>query len=63
MADRPGDLTSGTLHAAKLTQLSAAAGGRFEVEWVALGHGRGEELLTVREGCGCMLRVVGWLFG
>lgn len=41
VADRPRDLSRGTLYAAKLKQLSpnhAADGGRFEVHWVRLGH-------------------------
>jgi secreted PhoX family phosphatase len=37
-ADRAGDLSSGTLYAAKLTQTSAEEGGRFDLSWVSLGH-------------------------
>lgn len=41
VADKPRDLSRGTLYAAKLVQLSAdnaTDGGRFEVQWVKLGR-------------------------
>ncbi len=41
VADKPRDLSKGTLYAAKLVQLSpdnATDGGRFEVQWVKLGR-------------------------
>ena len=37
VATRPGDLSSGSLYAAKMTQLSDVNGGNFTVEWVLLG--------------------------
>jgi uncharacterized protein len=38
VADKAGDLSAGTLYAAKYTQLTAAAGGTFNIEWISLGH-------------------------
>ena len=37
IADKPKDLSSGTLYAAKLSQKSDKNGGEFDVEWVNLG--------------------------
>ncbi len=39
VADRPGDLSSGTLYAAKWVQVSAENGGEAKLEWIRLGHG------------------------
>ncbi|MEZ5738482.1 MAG: DUF839 domain-containing protein [Burkholderiaceae bacterium] len=38
VADAPGDLSAGHLFAARLTQVSAADGGRFAIDWISLGH-------------------------
>lgn len=38
LADRPGDLTSGTLYAARWQQTSAQDGGAARLTWVDLGH-------------------------
>ncbi|MEK9630098.1 MAG: alkaline phosphatase PhoX [Nitrospinota bacterium] len=39
VADRPRDLSSGTLYAAKWNQTSAKNGGRADLQWIRLGHG------------------------
>ncbi|MDO9010433.1 MAG: DUF839 domain-containing protein [Gallionella sp.] len=44
VADKAGQLTSGSLYAAIWMQLSAANGGRAELRWVALGHASDEEI-------------------
>lgn len=54
VADVAGDLTAGTLYAAKFTQLAEAgadaATTSFDIEWVELGHGTNEEIMAyVRE--------------
>jgi len=49
VADQPHDLSSGTLYAAKVTQLDAKDGGRFDMEWVEMAHARAEELLKMPE--------------
>lgn len=38
VADRPADLSSGTLYAARWQQQSARAGGSADLEWISLGH-------------------------
>jgi secreted PhoX family phosphatase len=38
IANTPGDLTAGTLYAAKWIQTSEAAGGAADIEWIDLGH-------------------------
>ncbi len=38
VADYAGDLSSGTLYAAKFTQTSATNGGQFTLTWIDLGH-------------------------
>jgi len=38
VADTAGDLSAGTLYAAKMTQVSAANGGSFNISWISLGH-------------------------
>lgn len=47
VADDKYDLSSGTLYAAKMTQLSAENGGTFNIEWIRLGHATQEELLAM----------------
>ncbi len=47
VADRAGELGSGTLYAARLDQQSAANGGRFGVEWIRLGHASDTELAAL----------------
>ena len=44
VADRKGDLSSGTLCAAKLDQKSAENGGTFDVTWIKLGHATDAEI-------------------
>ena len=47
VADRAGDLTSGQLYAAKLTQKTAAGdknGGKFDITWIAMGHATDAEI-------------------
>jgi len=44
IADRPGDLSSGTLYAAKLSQISADQGGAFDLNWIRLGQGSDGEI-------------------
>jgi len=44
VADKAGDLSSGTLYAAKLDQTSAEKGGHFKVSWVRLGHATDEQI-------------------
>ncbi|MCT9096845.1 PhoX family protein [Haloarchaeobius sp. HME9146] len=48
VADSPGDLTAGTLFAARLTQDSGSDSGRvgFDVEWVRLAHGTEREIAS-----------------
>jgi len=46
VADRPGDLSSGTLYAAKWVQVSAENGGEAKLAWIRLGHG---DDITLRE--------------
>lgn len=43
-ADTAGDLSAGTLYAAKLTQTSADNGGSFDIEWISLGHATDAEI-------------------
>lgn len=44
IADKEEDLTSGTLYAAKFTQLDAFQGGNFNLEWIDLGHATDSEI-------------------
>jgi hypothetical protein len=44
VADTAGDLSAGTLYAAKVEQLSAANGGRFQLSWIRLGHATDAEI-------------------
>ncbi len=50
VADRPGDLSSGTLYAAKLSQTSDQHGGTFEIKWIKLGHANDAELKAMVDG-------------
>jgi len=43
-ADTAGDLSAGTLYAAKLTQTSAENGGSFDLSWISLGHASDAEI-------------------
>lgn len=38
VADRPGDLSSGTLYAARWEQVEASGGGRANIKWIKLAH-------------------------
>ena len=49
VADHAGDLSSGTLYAARLDQQSAENGGRFAVKWVRLGHATDAEIRKMVE--------------
>jgi secreted PhoX family phosphatase len=44
VADKPRDLSAGTLYAAKLAQTSADNGGRFDLKWIRLGHATDAEI-------------------
>lgn len=44
VADTAGDLSSGRLYAAKLTQTSADNGGSFDIGWIDLGHASSSEI-------------------
>jgi len=44
VADSAGDLTKGTLYAAKLNQVSSGYGGSFDIEWIRMAWGEQEEL-------------------
>ncbi len=49
VADKAYDLSSGSLYAAKMRQLSAVGGGNFTVEWVKLGSASASELLVLAD--------------
>jgi hypothetical protein len=44
VADQRGNLSAGTLYAAKLEQLDAAKGGTFNLRWIKLGHSSDNEI-------------------
>jgi secreted PhoX family phosphatase len=44
VADRPADLSAGTLYAAKLAQQAREGGGSMAIEWVSLGHSTDEQI-------------------
>lgn len=46
IADNPGDLTAGTLYAAKWNQTSPANGGSADLEWINLGHATNDEIAS-----------------
>jgi secreted PhoX family phosphatase len=50
VADRPGDLTSGTLYAARWRQLDARRGGRGKLDWLDLGHAKEREIAAAIGG-------------
>lgn len=50
IADRAGDLSSGTLYAAKLNQTSDQNGGSFKIKWIKLGHANDAELRAMVDG-------------
>lgn len=43
-ADEAGDLSAGTLYAAKLNQTSGEGAGAFDLEWIDLGHATSDEV-------------------
>lgn len=49
-ADTAEDLSSGTLHAARLTQTSADNGGAFTVSWISLGSATNAEIQAFIDG-------------
>jgi hypothetical protein len=49
IADKAGDLSSGTLYAAKWTQTSADAGGKGNLTWVKLGSGKDAEIKALAD--------------
>lgn len=50
VADKPKDLSSGTLYAAKVTQTSAENGGTYELKWIRLGHAANQEIKALVDG-------------
>ncbi len=51
VADHPADLSRGTLYAARLEQTDGTGGGRFNLEWIRLGHASDGEIRSlVRDG-------------
>ncbi len=49
VADTAGDLSAGTLYAARWVQTSASNGGGATLQWVKLGHSSNSELATLAE--------------
>ncbi|RDW16720.1 PhoX family protein [Oceanobacillus chungangensis] len=49
IADKAGDLSAGTLYAAKFNQTSAENGGAGELEWIELGSATDEEVKDLAE--------------
>ncbi|BDG36482.1 hypothetical protein PcaKH15_23880 [Parageobacillus caldoxylosilyticus] len=47
IADKPRDLSAGTLYAAKFTQTSAENGGAGNLEWIKLGHATDKEIKRI----------------
>jgi secreted PhoX family phosphatase len=47
VADKPADLSAGTLYAAKWVQQGAAAFGSANIEWIRLGHASSDEIKTL----------------
>jgi uncharacterized protein len=47
VADRKGDLSEGTLYAAKLFQTDGTGGGKFAVKWIRLGHAGDAEIKSM----------------
>ncbi len=50
VADRVGDLSAGTLYAARWIQTSDEGGGEARLEWIRLGHGDDAELRALVRG-------------
>lgn len=50
VADKRADLSAGTLYAAKVTQISDANGGAFDLQWIKLGHASDEEIKALVDG-------------
>ena len=50
VADKPKDLSAGTLYAAKVTQTSAENGGTYTLQWIRLGHATNEEIKALVDG-------------
>lgn len=50
VADTAGDLSAGTLHAAKFTQISDVNGGSFDLNWISLGHATNSEIDSLLTG-------------
>lgn len=49
IADNPGDLSAGTLYAAKWKQTSAENGGSADLDWIELGHATDQEIKDLVE--------------
>lgn len=49
VADKAGDLSAGTIYAAKWTQTSADAGGKANLTWVKLGSGNNAEIKALAD--------------
>ena len=53
VADRPADLSSGTLYVAKAAQQAGVAldkGGAFDLTWISLGHATSDEIEALADG-------------
>jgi secreted PhoX family phosphatase len=50
VADKRRDLSSGTLYAAKVTQVSADNGGTYDLDWIKLGHATDLEIEAMVNG-------------
>jgi secreted PhoX family phosphatase len=50
VADKPGDLSAGTLYAAKWNQTSADNGGAADLTWFKLGHASDSEIAAMVDG-------------
>lgn len=50
VADRPADLSAGTLYAARWVQETATGGGRARLEWIRLGHATQDEITAMIDG-------------
>ncbi len=50
VADRPRDLSAGTLYVAKWTQLSGDGPGAAKISWIRLGHATSEEIEALVDG-------------
>lgn len=50
VADKPKDLSAGTLYAAKVTQTSAENGGSYTLQWIKLGRATNAEIQAMVDG-------------